>query len=237
LTVESRIQLEALDGQRLVLESTRDITGRKRLEERQRLLLAELSHRVKNMLAVVQSIAHQTHRRSSSGEQFLARFDGRVAALAAAHNLLVESNWEGADINALARGQLQPYTSDDMARVTMNGEPVSLPADLATPFALVVHELATNAVKYGALSQPNGRVELSWTLIARNDPTLRVNWRETGGPPVEPPHESGFGSMLIEHAMPRTTVNRVFRPEGFLCTMEIDLSEETENEADAQAQA
>jgi two-component system, chemotaxis family, CheB/CheR fusion protein len=236
LTVESRAQFEALDGHRLVLESIRDITERKRLEERQRLLLAELSHRVKNMLAVVQSIAHQTYRRSGSGEQFLARFDGRIAALAAAHNLLVESHWEGADINALARGQLQPYISDDMARVTMNGEPVSLPADLATPLALVLHELATNAVKYGALSQPDGGVELSWTLASPNGSRLlRVVWRETGGPPIEQSKESGFGSMLIDNAIPRATVSRVFRQEGFLCTMEINLSEETENEADAQA--
>ncbi len=234
--VESQLQLESFGDRRLVFASSRDITDRKELEKRQHLLLAELSHRVKNTLAVVQSIVHHTHRTSGSGEQFLTSFDGRIAALAAAHNLLVEANWEGADLAALARDQLQPYLSDDMARVIMNGEPVSLPADLATPFALVLHELATNAVKYGALSQPGGRVQLSWILVSRNHlPLLRVVWREAGGPPAERPTETGFGSVLIENAMPRATVSRVFRPEGFLCTIEINLSEEPEEGADADA--
>lgn len=236
LTVESRIQLEPFEGRRLVLESIRDVTERKQMEERQSLLMAELSHRVKNTLAVVQSIAHHTYRTSRSGEQFIARFDGRIAALAAAHNLLVEANWVGADLAALAREQLQPYLSEPPDRVTMTGEPVSLPADLATPFALVLHELATNAVKYGALSQPTGRVQLSWTLVSRNHlSSLRVIWRETGGPPAGRPTETGFGSVLIENAMPRATVSRVFRPEGFVCTIEINLSEETDEEAHANA--
>jgi two-component system, chemotaxis family, CheB/CheR fusion protein len=122
--------------------------------------------------------------------------------------------------------------------VTMNGEPVNLPADLATPFALVLHELATNAVKYGALSRPTGSVQLSWTLVSRNHlPVLRVVWRETGGPPAERPKETGFGSILIENAVPRATVSRVFRPEGFLCTIEINLAEETENENGADTKA
>jgi two-component system CheB/CheR fusion protein len=132
----------------------------------------------------------------------------------------------------LAREQLEPYAADNPERITIKGEPVSLPAGLATPFSLVLHELATNAAKYGSLSQPNGRVALSWTIVSRNDRLLlRLVWREKGGPSAEQPLETGFGSMLIDNALPRATVSRVFRPEGFMCTIEVSLSEGKENDA------
>jgi two-component system, chemotaxis family, CheB/CheR fusion protein len=225
LTVESRTQLHSVDGQRLVLESIRDITERKSWEKRQELLLAELSHRVKNTLAVVQAIAHQTQRAGGSGEDFVRALDGRLAALASAHDLLVETEWRGADLAALAREQLEPYAAGDPERVTINGEPVSLPADLATPFSLVLHELATNAAKYGFLSQPKGKVLLSWDLSTRNNhPVLRVQWREENGPPAAP-GSAGFGTALIDHDIPNATVRREFGSEGLLCTIEVPLTE------------
>jgi two-component system, chemotaxis family, CheB/CheR fusion protein len=236
LTVESRIQLESVDGHRLVLESIRDITGRKAMEERQRLLLRELSHRVKNTLAVVQAISHQTLRHSGSKEEFVACFDGRLSALASAHNLLVESDWHGADLAALARQQLEPYAPEEGNRWTIEGEPVLLPADLATPFGLILHELATNAVKHGSLSHPDGKVNLSWSLNSGNNPrVLTVVWREKDGLPAELPAAAGFGTALIDNAIRGAKVNREYRPDGLLCTIEVPLREATENGGPAQA--
>ena len=222
LTIESRIILETIDGQQLALESTRDITERKAWDEQQKLLLGELTHRVKNTLAVVQSIAHQTRRFSKSYDEFTERLDGRLSALAGAHSLLVDSDWKGADLGTLARRQLEPYISRGPDRVRIWNEPVFVPADLATPFGLVFHELATNAAKYGSFSRPAGTVDLSWTLRTQNNqPLLTVVWREKGGPPVTQPTSVGFGSTLIEKAIPNATAHREFGSDGIVCTIEV----------------
>ncbi len=233
LTVESRIVLDRVGDRRLALESTRDVTERKMFEERQQLLLRELSHRIKNTLAVVQAIAHQTQRYSRSPEDFISRFDGRLQALSAAHSLLVGSSWTGAEVAAIAHSQLDAYRSaDNPNRLRIEGGPATLPADLATPFGLVLHELATNAAKHGALSQPGGSVTLRWSMTSRNKtPTLAVVWEETGGPPVQPPKASGFGGVLIENGLPHAVVRREFRSEGLVCTMEIPVPESSENGA------
>jgi two-component system CheB/CheR fusion protein len=192
-------------------------------------LLGELAHRVRNTLAVVQAIAHQSLRTTKSSQQFVERFDGRLAALASAHTLLVNSDWHGADLATLAHTQMEPYTSDDPKRVRISGEAVTLPADLATPFGLILHELATNAAKYGALSQPGGSVVIEWAM-ARNDPrVLNVVWREQGGPPVQQPTTSGFGSALIENGIPGAIVKREFKPAGLICTIELPLPKSGEN--------
>jgi two-component system CheB/CheR fusion protein len=226
LIVESRLQLESLDGHALVLESTRDITERKSAEDRQRILLQELTHRMKNTLSVVQAIAHQTLRQDGSRESVLRQFDARLAALASAHSLLTKSDWNGADLALLARGQLDPYMSSDGRRVTMSGDSVSLPPDLATPLGLVLHELATNAAKHGALSAPNGTVELKWSIEPRSDGrALTMTWREKNGPVVQAPKSDGMGSALIEQAIPQATVSREFAADGFLCTIEVPLTD------------
>jgi two-component system CheB/CheR fusion protein len=222
LTVESRIVLDTIDGKRLALESVTDVTERREWEKRQRLLLNELTHRVKNTLTVVQAIATQTMRGHVDGE-FVERFSGRLSALAAAHSLLVQSEWKGADLGALARAQLEAHTLDNPGRVRFEGDPVLLPADMATPFGLVVHELATNAAKYGALSQPGGVVHVNWTLASRNEkPVVRIVWREEGGPPARRPH-TGFGTSLIERGIPGATVNNDFTSSGLVCTIEAPL--------------
>lgn len=223
LTVESRILLETMGTRRLALESTRDITERKIWEQRQRLLLGELTHRVKNTLAVVQSITRQTLRSSISAEDFAERLDGRLAALASAHSLLVESEWHGADLGALAREQLQPYISENSDRLSIRGDVVSLPPDLATPFGLVLHELATNAVKFGSLSQPGGRVELSWYVHGNDQCILTVVWQEKGGPPVGTPTRAGFGGTLIDRGLRGATVVREFRHDGLECNIHLPL--------------
>src|SRR3954471_16244502 len=224
LTIESRIILETVGGQQLALESTRDVSERKAWETQQSLLLRELTHRVKNTLTVVQSIAHQTRRFSKSYEEFTDRLDGRLAALAAAHSLLVDSEWKGADLATLARRQFEPHVGGNPERVRITGEPVFLPADLATPFGLVFHELATNAAKYGSFSQRTGTVDMDWRLQTQNgQPVLNVVWRERGGPKTAEPKTKGFGSELIERAIPNATVRREFTSGGVICTIDVQL--------------
>jgi two-component system, chemotaxis family, CheB/CheR fusion protein len=230
LIVESRLQLETFDGQKLVLESTRDITELKTWEGRQQMLLRELGHRVRNTLTVVQAVAHQTFRGDPGYEGALRLFEGRLSALASAHNLLTDSNWSGADLMSLARHQLEPYMSDGSDRISMHGEPVSLPASIATPFGLVLHELATNAARHGSLSVPAGAVELTWSVGSKSsERILRATWREKHGPPVQRPSSGGLGSVLIEGAIPGATLKRDFAPDGLVCTIEVPLVNTSEN--------
>jgi two-component system CheB/CheR fusion protein len=228
LIVESRLQLENFDGRRLVLESTRDVTASRVSERRLRLMLSELTHRVRNTLAVVQAIARQALRGSQSREDFVKRFEGRVSALASAHSLLVDSDWKGADLADLARQQLAPYIADNPDRLRIDGEPILLPPDFATPFGLALHELATNAAKYGSLSVSTGTVGLKWTVVARK---LKVVWQETGGPPIGKRKAHGVGSALIDSVLPGAKVERDFRSEGIVCTIELDLPDRTVSEA------
>jgi two-component system CheB/CheR fusion protein len=178
---------------------------------------------------VVQSIARQTLRNTRTREDFVERFSGRLAALAAAHGLMVQSEWKGADLGALVRVQLEPYASDDGARLRVAGPEVSLPPDYATAFGLVLHELATNAAKYGALSNAGGRLTVSWTLDPRADGRLlTLDWREAGGPPFKRGAKSGLGSTLIDKGIPNAKVQRDFAADGFACRIELPLRERDE---------
>ncbi len=236
LTVETQIVLETIDGRRLALESTRDITERKRWEERRELLLSELSHRVRNTLAVIQAVARHTLRHSTSKEDFVDRFEGRLAALANIHRLLMESKWKGADLGALVQQELNPYVGDNPNRLRFEGEPILLPADVAAPFGLVLHELATNAAKYGPLSEHAGRIDVNWTTTVRNNKrNLRLIWKEEDGPAVKVPSSRGFGTALIDTAIPGAVVNRDFRRKGLVCTIELALPEATNNGAVEEA--
>jgi two-component system CheB/CheR fusion protein len=228
IEVESEIELVPVNGRRLVLESTRDITGRKRWEEQQKLLLDELSHRVRNTLAVVQSMARQTLRNTNSSADFVERFEGRLSSLARAHKILVDSDWQGAELSALVDSQLQVHTSDASTRIRVEGQPLTLPAALATPFGLILHELATNATKYGSLSSATGTVLLSWSSKSEGaGEILTFIWRESGGPAVAIPSRKGFGSSLIERGLSGSVVRREFLPTGFVCTIEVPLARDT----------
>jgi two-component system CheB/CheR fusion protein len=122
------------------------------------------------------------------------------------------------------RSQLKPYISDNPGRFAAAGEPIALPVDLATPFGLVLHELATNATKHGALSREGGKIDVSWTLDTRNNQRLlKVDWKESGGPPVKEPEATGFGSSLIEKGIPNAAVSREFHPGGLVCKIELPL--------------
>jgi two-component system, chemotaxis family, CheB/CheR fusion protein len=222
LIVDARLQLDAVDGPRLVIESTRDVTAQRGAEQRQRLLMRELTHRVRNMLTVVQAIARYTLRSDLPTPQLLERFEGRLAALAGAHTLLVQSEWLGADLGELAREQLAAHVAEDPDRIRLQGEPIVLTPDVATPFGLVSHELATNAAKHGALSNHAGRVTATWSTGERNNHrALKFSWTEENGPTVRKPETRGFGSTLIDSTIPGAEVKREFRPAGFLCTIEV----------------
>ncbi|HEX3430841.1 MAG TPA: chemotaxis protein CheB [Rhizomicrobium sp.] len=224
LIVDSHIELVPVEGRRYVLESTRDITDSKALMERQQLLVSELTHRVKNLLTVVQGMVHQTAKRSSSIDAFVRKLDGRLTALADSQKLLVDSVWGGADLQQLIERQLAPYVGENRSRVKLDGEMVVLPADIATPFGLVLHELATNAAKYGALSEEKGLVELSWQAVdGNNGRTLKVLWKERDGPPVRPPASTGFGSQLIKQGLASANVQYEFHSQGIECAIELVL--------------
>lgn len=230
LTVESRIELVRMGERRLVLESTRDVTDLKKWEKRRQLLLRELSHRVSNTLAVVQSMARQTLNTAGSPKAFVELFEGRLGALASAHRLLVEGHWEGTEFGALARSQLTIYSGGDPRRLILEGEPVTLPPERASPVGLVLHELGANAAKYGAFSNETGRVSLSWKLDREEGKRLfRLTWQEAGGPLVVAPKKRGFGGELIEQSLPDAVVMRRFSPDGLRCTIALELPEDSDD--------
>lgn len=187
------------------------------------VIMRELSHRSKNLLAIVLAIARQTARNTSNFEEFEQRFSSRIQALADAHDLLVEQQWSGAQVESLVRGQLAAF---GMERVAMSGEPVLLRAEAVQNVALALHELATNASKYGALSVPDGRVSIDWAFN-EGEPdqrSLRLTWRESGGPPVKEPARRGFGCFVLE----RVVINALgeggleFDPKGLIWTCVIN---------------
>ena len=205
---------------------TIDITGRKQAETRQDMLIAELDHRVKNVLARVAVVAKRTREGSGSMAEFVRALDGRIHSMAAAHSLLSQSRWQGVGLADLVRDQLAPYATDANTRI--EGPNIVLTAAATQSVAMVLHELVTNAAKYGALSAPNGQVSVSWERLARDgdSPKLTMIWREMGGPPTAAPPESGFGTNLIRDLIPHElggTVDLSFGPGGACCKIEIPV--------------
>jgi PAS domain S-box-containing protein len=202
----------------------RDVTERRRAEERQALLVNELNHRVKNTLALVQGLALQSFREGRDPAEARLAFQRRLAALAAAHDLLTRESWEGATLSGLAEGGLGHLTGGER-RVEIGGPDVTLGPKEAVSLVLALHELSTNASKYGALSNGEGRVRVSWQLEGS---TLRLEWRETGGPPVAAPEHRGFGLRMIERALAADlggSVRMDFEPAGLVCRIEKLLEE------------
>jgi PAS domain S-box-containing protein len=205
---------------------TLDITERKRAEEHQNLLVAELDHRVKNVLARVAVVAMYTRESSNSMDEFVNALDGRIQSMADAHALLSQSRWHGAGLADLVRRQLAPYTSS--ANTQINGPDITLTATATQAVAMVLQELITNALKYGALSTSGGLVSVSWDRQASGDSMARLAlaWRETGGPITVTPTRSGYGTSLIRELIPHElggTVDLVFASDGVRCDIEIPL--------------
>jgi PAS domain S-box-containing protein len=189
-----------------------DITQRKEREERERLLMREVSHRAKNMLSVVDAIAHQTAARNP--EDFIERFSERIQALAASQDLLIRSDWRGAEVEDLVGAQLAPFADLIGSRITVRGPKGRLKAAGAQALGLALHELATNAGKYGALSTDTGRVDICWAI---DGDTFTMSWVERDGPPVSTPKRRGFGTIVMEAMTERSmngTVDLVYAPSG-----------------------
>lgn len=200
----------------------RDITERKRWEERQEVLLHELSHRSKNTLAVIQALAHQTGRHAGSMDEFLSSFTGRLAALAAAYDLLLAAEWQGASLQDLATCVLRPHRGEDgPQRLRFASMPeVFLGPAIAINLALAFHELACNSAEFGALSTPAGRV----TLAAQLNGHLALVWREEGGPRPSAPAHGGFGTALLTGAFARQYGGHAqfdWRAEGLICSIRL----------------
>jgi PAS domain S-box-containing protein len=197
-----------------------DITERKRNEKHLELLSRELDHRAKNMLAVVQSIVRLSKAETVS--EFSDTLLGRIAALAHAHTLLSESRWEGADLMRLIEEEFAPYRIDGRPRADVQGPAISLNSSVAQPIAMALHELTTNAAKYGALSVPEGRVAIAWSRSPYGK--LQLRWTEIDGPPVTAPLRRNFGTTLIELTV-RDQLNGAvkfdWRPTGFACEIEV----------------
>ena len=182
------------DNRCLHLWVAHDITSRKQAERTQQLLMGELNHRVKNTLATVQAIAQQTLRHNDDPAQFAISFTGRIQALSSAHSMLSDATWKGADMRELIRDQMSLGAIDER-RISVTGPAIRLEPQHALYVALMLHELATNANKYGALSQPEGTIAAAWSVL---DDQLKLTWVERGGPRVCEPARRGFGTTLIE---------------------------------------
>jgi two-component sensor histidine kinase len=222
---------------RRVLGIALDVTERKEAEERQRLLAREVDHRAKNALAVVQAAVRLTPKEDAAG--FARAIEGRVRALARAHTLLAEGRWSGTDLRVLAEGEMAPFLraqpqvavaasggGSAAAPVALSGPPVRLGPAAAQAISMALHELATNATKYGALSLPGGTVRLDWEVDG-TEGALRLRWAEQGGPPVSaPPTRRGFGSRVVEATVRDQlggTVTRRWATGGLVCDMTVPL--------------
>ena len=204
----------------------RDVTERKESEKLQRLLVDELDHRVKNTLATVQAIASHSLRRARNSEDFVSSFTGRVQALARAHHLLTERTWRGADVADLVREQVVLGVVESN-RVAFSGPALLLDPQSALHLALVLHELATNARKYGALSVPQGQLSVSWSMLANKGRMLVLQWSERGGPAVAAPSSVGFGTSLIQQALDAHggSASIQYAAEGVTCEIKLPLAE------------
>jgi PAS domain S-box-containing protein len=206
-----------------------DITDRKTGESHLRLLMRELTHRSKNLLAVIQSMARQTARHAGSIDDFLDAFGARLQAIATSHDLLVQEGWYGASLQDLTRRQLEKYIDGAAARVKLSGPSVRLKPAAAQSFGLALHELAMNAERFGALSVPQGRVEVVWSLqtVEGSEQGVEIIWVEHDGPDVTAPISRGFGSLVVEKNLSRALdadVALTFEPTGVRCRMLIPAS-------------
>jgi len=232
--IELAISEMVVSRRRMFTGVVRDITERKQIEterkqteRHQELLVAELDHRVKNILAQVAVVAVSTRQGSHSVDDFLRSLNGRIQSMAAAHTLLSKSGWQSVGLDALVRNQLAPYATD--TNITISGTDIMLTAAEVQAVAKVLHELVTNAAKYGALSIPGGHVSVNWDRKPKGDGTnLSILWQELNGPTVKSEGQSGYGTDLIRHLIPHELggkIDLVLAPEGVSCRIELPIKQ------------
>jgi two-component sensor histidine kinase len=200
-----------------------DLTERREREAQQIFIMRELNHRTKNLLTVIRSIAGQIARTGTGWDDFRDRFNNRLSALAGAHDLLVDSNWRGAELVHLVRSQFSQFHDLSTGQITVTGQDINLSPRAAQAIGMGLYELLTNAVKYGALSSQHGHIDVRWDItIEQGDAVFIMHWVESGGPPVEPPTHRGFGHIVIAEMTSRTLQGEVvyaFPPEGVEWTL------------------
>jgi two-component sensor histidine kinase len=206
-----------------------DVTERKAAEDHAQFLMHELSHRSKNLLAVIQSISRRTARTTKTMEDFESRFGRRLQGLAASHDVLFRNSWQGAPLADLMRQQLTPFTDIQTSRLELAGPDIVITGEATQAVGLAIHELATNAIKYGGLSVPTGKVKISWAFDNEtlSEPKLVVKWVEQGGPHVVPPTRHGFGHLVVGEMIERSLNARValvFAPGGLEWSISIPAS-------------
>lgn len=213
-----------------------DITERRNARDRQQLLVAELNHRVRNVLAIIQAMVSLSAKSGETAEELPRLLSGRVAALARSHNRLTEDGWRGASLKQMVEEEIAPYGGETRLIFRAANDVVIRPRE-AQSLALVLHELATNAAKYGALSTDTGRITVEWKIVESGDgKLLRFQWRESGGPPVTEPLRRGFGSTLIERAFPQEAAAKTelsYEAGGFACRIEMPYAAIAQAEGDA----
>ncbi|HWL68729.1 MAG TPA: HWE histidine kinase domain-containing protein [Geminicoccus sp.] len=202
----------------------------KQAQWRQEMLIHELNHRVKNTLATIQSIAMQSFRAGVDVRAGLAKFEGRLVALSRAHDVLTQSNWLAAPLDEIVQSGIEPFRTPGDESFMIEGPPVRLPPKMALSLAMGIHELCTNALRFGALSARDGRVLIDWRLTGGEEADqLELTWQEAGGPPVHPPGQRGFGTRLIESGLAREFGGKVtldFAPGGLVCRVQAPLPAE-----------
>ncbi len=203
LTVLARQVMSQLELRRAIAERDEMLEASREMEQRQALWVRELHHRVKNTLANVQALVGATGRSTGSFDEFYWSFSNRVTSLAKTHNLLSDDYWQTAPLREIALNELQRYAESRVPRFNLVGPPVELSADLAVPVGMALHELTSNAARYGALSVPGGHVEIRWDVVEMEGVRrLHLRWKECGGPPVSAPQRRGFGTTLLHRVLP-----------------------------------
>jgi two-component sensor histidine kinase len=230
LTMLARQVMSQLELRRAIAERDDVLEANRTFEQRQSLLVRELHHRVKNTLATVQALVGATRRSTGSFDAFYRSFSNRITSLAKTHTLLTEDYWQTAPLREIALGELKPFAESRQPRFMLIGPPVELSADLAVPVGMALHELTTNAICHGALSVPDGHVEVRWSVDeVEGVRKLHLEWRERGGPPVGEPQHQGFGTTLLQRVLPmqcKAEVEVQYDPEGLRFRMQAPLIEE-----------
>jgi two-component system CheB/CheR fusion protein len=227
-------------GVRGAIASMVDITYRKKAEARQEMLLHELQHRVKNILATVAALASRMVKASTTIEQFSTSFVERLRAMGRVHEVLSRHQWEGADVKLLISTALNPYANEDNSNIAMSGPAVLLKSNAAATLGMVLFELANNAAKYGALSAEKGRIELNWRVDDKAERQLELTWRERDGPRIETQPEKSFGTNFIERSLEYElggSAELKFEPSGLQCILRVPLNGDAEEKENSEPDA